>query len=318
MKTYNANLVLSSVLALALLGCSSGGDSNGATKAKLTPQNAEEMAVSAASALPGCTYRSDTYLLAPDINDEMLRLYKQTVEDIKYKTKPYARAYPINQQESGTCPTNPGSVTMSGEHSNGTDNVTYTFDNYCTGDSIEQTVINGGFNLKTVAEPTDFGPIPEYTEIKSASLSVTDKSSEGTYTSSVDINKFKYTYGNGNNEPTASSPNLLTISSFSARDGQTGEKFDIANVNIEVYNSGSNSIMTINQVTYTDPKNGSVSVSSQPIVVDENGNASGGALTVQGADGSSMTMEPDPSVNNGYTVNVDGQDLGVVDCSGLI
>jgi len=317
MKTYKLGLILTSGLAIIFLGCGSSSSGGGSSKAELTPQTAESMAITAAAALPGCVYQSDNVLASP-YNNSIVRLYTQTVKDITTQNKTVKRAETLNETQAGTCPTNPGSLTITGEHDNGDTEATYSFNQFCSGDSYENTVANGGFTLKSNGTPSDSGPIIENMEVKSGDISVKETSSEGVFTHTVKASKIKYTFGNPGGEATSSAPNVLTIDSFSAVDGKSGEKFAVSNAQIKTYPSGESSIVQIDGITYTDPENGTVTVSTtSPIVVGEDGEASGGNILVEGSGGSSMIMRPDSSVQNGFTVETQGEQVGVVDCSGL-
>jgi len=316
MKTYKLGLILATGLATIFLGCSSGSD-GGSSNTELTPEKAEQLASTAAEALPGCVYESDN-MLAPAKSSSVMRLYTQTVKDMKAEKRVISREVEeIYEEQVGTCPTNPGLFIIAGEHENGVDNLTYTFNQYCSGDTYENTVVDGGFSVKAVGEPSDYGPIPQYMELKSGDLSVKETSSEGVFTSTLKAKSIKFTYGNGENDPTASNPNVLEIGLLSAADGRTKEEFSVSDVQVRTYGSGTNSVVVVDSATYTDSENGTVKVSTTPLTINENGEAIGGDVIVEGANGSTLIMQPDPSVQNGFSVEVEGETIGVMNCSGL-
>ena len=217
----------------------------------------------------------------------------------------------------GTCPTLPGSYTISGTHEDGVDDLIYTFDNYCLGDDIDSTTINGVAYVQNVGIPSDTGPIPQYSTLSTESdgIEVTDKSTEGIYTDVVKATDIKYVYGNGDENATAENPDILTASSLTVFDGN--ETTSMSNVDISTYISGTDTVLTINNLTYTDPEVGTVNISSTAIVMDDTGVITEGEITVTGANDTSLTMPLDSSVTNGFSVVIDEETIGVLDCSGL-
>ncbi len=326
MKISKLSLSILSIglAAVVFTGCSSSSDSGGpgGASVSLTPEAAESLAKSASSAIPGCDYRSDDTLNAP-ARSTTFELYNNTVKKLyddrqgsENKSTLLREARIIEESTPGNCPTNPGVFTIKGTHENGVDDLTYTFDAYCTGDAFESTTITGVSHLKNVGEPSSSGPIPQYFAVNDGNMKIVEKSSEGTFTHTINGSNVKYTFGNGDNVASASNPNVLEIKSFAAVDGRTNDKLSISNAHVTTYENGLNSVVIVDNLTYTDSENGTVTISSTPIVTDDSGNVTGGDITVSGGDGTTMTMSPYDSVENGFGVEVDGEIIGVMDCSG--
>lgn len=298
-------------------GCGGGGssDSPDVTLSELTPETVKDMAENVATAIPGCSYGPNSAMTS---SQYLTLVYKSTLVQAigKKEASIPLLAVDINQNISGTCPT-PGFLAIRGTHENGIDDLTFTFNNYCLGDDVENITLNGVADVKNVGTPSPTGPIPQYTTMSTGSngIQATEKSSEGTYTHVVKASDLKYTHGNGNNDTTAESPSILTVGSLSVLDGKANETYSVSNVNISTYDSGTDDVITINSLTYTDPDSGSVNISSTAITVSEAGVIMGGELTVTGSNNTSFTVSPYPSVDNAFGVVIGGETIGVMDCS---
>ncbi len=309
------------LISTLFLGCGGGdssavplGDYSGGSAVNITTETADDLANSAARALPGCVYSSDNTLATPkfQISD---RLYKSTINEVFHNEKAvtYRSSTAINERKEGKCG---GYYTKIGTHENGVDDLTYTYESYCTGDDLESTTVTGVSHVKNVGIPSPDGPIPQYVLVSNGDMSIVEKNSDGTFTHTIEGTTVKNTIGNGKSDATASNPNVLEVDSFVIVDGKTGERFSVKNAHITSYNSGDDSVTIIDDLTYTDPETGSVHISTTPMYSD-NGVSTSGSITVTGTDGSTMVMTPDPSVENGYGVVVDGETIGVMNCSEL-
>lgn len=327
MKAYKLILGMgqSLFLSLVLVGCSGGsggGSSNdSANLTKLTPKKAEEFATSAASALPGCDYTSDSAIGGSAEFTSTNMLYKNAVTTSVESTEgtKSSSARVIDERVDGNCPVNPGYYTRKGSHENGVDTLSYNFVQYCTGDENNSVTMSGTYDSKSVGEPSDNGPIFQYLQVSSGDMTVVEKSLDGTYTHTLKGKNVKLTDGNGGDaNATQSNPNKLEVGSFSVTDGKSSKTYSIKNVDISSYPDGENSVTTIANITYTDSASGTISIkSSTPLITDADGVVVAGDILVTGSDGTSMTMSPYPSVTNGFGVKVDDKIIGVMDCSGL-
>lgn len=312
------------LMVVMINGCGGGGSdtpTSTATLTELTPEVAEKMVVSASEALPVCSYTSNTVVTTTSKYVDLInKTSLKEVIKINKETTSLVIAESINDTISGTCPTNPGSYTVSGIHEDGVDDLLYTFNNYCIGDDVENVTLSGTADVKNVGTPSPTGPIPEYTSISTGSDGITtiEKSAEGTYSHNVKVDDLKYTHGNGNDDTTAESPSILTIGSLSALDGKTNGTFSVSNVDISTYDSGTDDVTTINNITYTDPENGSVNVSSTAITTNADDVIVEGEMIITGSNDTKVTMPLSSSVQNAFDLMMDGEVLGVLDCSGSI
>jgi len=309
-----------------LSGCGGGGSSSSAdaATAELDATTSNTLAVNAADALPGCSYQSDTdvsssaassaaFVMAmQQVNDLTDQLVLMKSANIRYDLAP--------EVIEGNCPTNPGSLTITGTHEDGVDDMSYVFDNYCLGDDVENLTMDGTADLKDVGTPSDDGPIPQYIELSTGSsgISAVETTADGgPYTHVVTITDGVFTNANGFDSATAEDQNGLSADLVSVVDGRSGETFTVTNADISAYGTDTTDVYTIKSITYTDPDTGSVTVSTTPIVVNADGVMTEGVITVSGANGTSMSMTLDPEVDNTFNVVFDGETVGVMNCADL-
>ena len=332
----NKKLIIGSGLASTALvfvmfsGCGTGGSSTSTTPtAELTTSSAQTLAVNAAEALPGCSYVSDTVVTSA--SPAFALIYNSAIKEVlddseaSVTTKSATvRLTTIDESTAGTCPTDPGYYTKVGTHDEGVDDVVYTFVNYCLGDDVDSLTLNGVADVKNVGVPSDSGPIPQSVELSTGSegLQAVEKSAEGTYTHVAKLDDFVYTYGNGDEGALIDNPSTMTADLLSVTDGRSSETFTVSNVGITTYYSDASDtpdvVLDIDNVTYTDPDTGTVSVSTgTPIVVNDAGVMVSGTIEVQGSNDAVLMMTPSTSVENSFDVTFDGESLGVMDCSGL-
>jgi len=325
MKAYKFILLIAQLLVISLVVGGCDGSSSGSSGTKLlnlTPEKAEQLALSAGSALPGCEYTSDSAIGGSPAIQSVGLIYKNALsKTIEEDHNRVSAQRDINERTDGNCPTNPGYYTKIGTHENGVENFTYNFVAYCVGDENESITMTGKAYPKSVSTPTDSGPIFQYLQVAKGNISIVEKSFDGTYTHTLVGKEVKLTDGNGGDtNATAEHPDKLAIDSFSIKDGKTGNTYSIKNTNVSSYPFDDNgtSVTTVKNLTYTDSTTGSVSIKTgSPLVIDSDGIIISGDIVVTGEDGTSMTMVPYPSVTNGFSVKVDGKTVGVMDCSGL-
>lgn len=327
----STSIVLATGLSVSMFGgCGGGGGSSESpiTTVELTAASAEELAVNAADALPGCSYTSDNVISAPSSVDTVVKTVAQAItvsNDEPVGTRSTA-AYTIDERYEGTCPTNPGYATEVGSHDDGVDDVVYTFVNYCLGDDIDNVIVNGVADVKDVGEPSDLGPIPQYTEINSGDdgIQVTENSSEGSYVHVAKFDDVVYSYGNGDDGASSGEPSSITADSLSIKDGRSEETFSISNVNVSTYYADpsdtaiSDVVFEISNITYTDPEVGAVNVkTTSPIVDNDTNGIISGEIQVSGSNDEVVTMTLSESVADSFDVVFNGEELGLMDCSGL-
>lgn len=330
-KFFTPFLAIASVGLYSCGGGGSGGDTGGGGSAVvLDTASGEILARNVSSSLPGCTYVSDNTAAEPP-NTAALKLYQSTVDELlddrtaqrlalhaNSDSAFQARARDINESSMGNCPDLPGSFTIIGSHDSGTDNVTYTYDSYCTTSTDGRSVLSGTMAVREVGTPSDFGPIPQYATVSTGSsgLQISEESSEGTFNHSINIIGLRYTYGNGDEDATESSPDRFELGSMRISEGRENKVFEASNVNVSNYASGGNDVVVINSFTHADPDLGTVSLSTTPLVIDENGVLLSGSITATGADNSTMVLTRSQSVNNAFDVMLSDSTAGVLNCSG--
>jgi len=312
-----------------LVGCG-GGDSDDATSssslATLDPETSELIAKNIAESLPGCSFVAEgaAVNMAPDASVNMIKasvaqfLDYGNAEKAMYNAR-LISAKEVNETFVGSCPSFPGSYSTVGTHDDGVDDVVMTFDKFCLGTDTEYTIVNGGVAIKNVGVPSDDGPIPQSSEISTigAGIQVTEKSDEGTFTHVAVVDDLKYTYGNGEDDPTAASPSTLVVDAISIKDGRSNDDFSVSNVDIATYVAGETEVVKITSITYIDPENGQVTISTSDLIMDDEGVMTSGSITATGADNTSMSLTPSASADNVFTVTVDGQSIGDMNCTEL-
>lgn len=135
--SYLVRIGIATAIAGLIVGC--GGGDEGLTQAKLTPKDVDTLGSNAAKMLPGCEYNSANVAFV-QMDDRMLNMYQHLDKQIKTLkvSKPLARV--INKIEDGSCG---GKKLTHGSHNNGQEDLTITYNDYCEGDAMKQTVING-------------------------------------------------------------------------------------------------------------------------------------------------------------------------------
>lgn len=326
---------LLAIASVGLYSCGGGGSGSGSDggggAVLLDTASGEIMARNVSSSLPGCTYISDSTAAEPP-NTAALKLYQATIHELlddrtaqrlalhaRADSAFQARARDINESSMGNCPDLAGSFTIIGSHDNGTDDVIYTYDNYCTTSTDGRTVLNGIMAVREVGTPSSFGPIPQFATLSTGSsgLQITEESSEGSFNHSINISGLRFTYGNGDENATQSSPDRFELGSMRISEGRENKVFEASNVDVSSYASDGNDVVIINSFTHNDPDLGTVSLSTTPLVIDENGVLLSGAITATGADNSTMVLTRSQSVNNAFDVMLSDSTAGVLNCSGF-
>ncbi|WP_299872598.1 hypothetical protein [uncultured Cocleimonas sp.] len=326
---FNSKIKLYATVGLTLglvVGCGGGSssDESDPALAELSPETGDIMANNVSKALPGCTYTSADAVLAARSNEDLLVLYKSTIDEYASKAKDdlSARtisARDINEEYQGNCAV-PGSYSIVGTHDDGVDDVTYTFTNYCILVEGGSSTLNGVLDVDNVGVPSDIGPIPQNTAVSTGSsgLQIAEQTGEGAiYNHVAKIDNLLYNYGNGFADPIVTAPNKLEANSIVIVDGRDNKEFNVSNVKISGYTDGVNDIIKIEGTTYKDPDTGSINISTTDLQIDENGVLISGSITATGSDGSTMVMNPSATVDNAFDVVVGEQMLGVMDCSNL-
>ena len=340
MKTKTLKLVgaVATGLLLQNLSACGGGDGSSSepepSDAVLTAETSERLASNAADALPGCSYISNDG--ASDVSIPSSKVAQKVIEDLREivatpntSQKMTVSSRPVEEFYEGSC-TVPGSLTVTGEHENGDDDLVYTFDNYCLGDDDDSVTLIGTVDVDNDGEPSDSGPIPQATELSTneGGLQIIESGTEGTFTHIVELDDLVYNFGNGDEGSTADLPSSFSADYVRIVDGRSGETFSVSDVNISTYNADesdeSDRVVNLISITYTDPENGAVTVSStENLVISSDGVMMDGSLEVTAeGDGASLTLVPSATLENSFDLVLDSEggseDVGVMDCSGLV
>ena len=318
-----------------LVGCG-GGSSDGVSSsslAEITPETGELMAKSVSEALSGCKFvtlaeragtaerpeRNVSAELFAETTRQINAAKLNMLKNIVMRTRGLSAREDINQTFEGTCPTSPGNYTIIGTHDDGVDDNEITFNGFCFGSAEEYIALNGKLIAKNVGEPSPTGPIPQYSEMSTndSGLEITEKSSEGTFNHLVKVVGFKQTFGNGDDDPTEAKPNTIEADSILIRNGRKNNEFNGSDIDLATYDSGEDEIHIINNITFKDPDNGTVRLSSTPMAIDDDGKFKSGSLTATGASGSSATLSPKVGGNNEFTAEIGGEKVGDLNCSEL-
>ena len=330
LMNVTTGLCMSGLLVACGGSSSGGGGSSNADLVELTPANVDTLSRNAANALPGCTYKSDTSTGVADNKAAVNVLFRATYNKINHQ---YARPQAlgtrlstradIDETEPGDCPTDPGSYRTTGTEENGVQDARITFSDYCTvsdDDDDERLILDGVVTIRSVADVSGDEVIPESVDISTVgngldARAITD---EGTFEYVFNVSRLQGIFGNGLEDPTEQNPNQLLMNSASVLERDTNYEYSLSDVDILSYDSGPNEVVKINGITYTDPEAGSVTVTTTPLVTDDNGVLLSGSITLIGADNSSITLSKSDTVDNSFDIKDSaGGTLGVMDCSGI-
>ncbi len=321
-------VVLTSGLVLNGCGGSSGGSSSeDTTLTELSPDNVDRLSRSAANAIPGCDYKTDDTMglrSKSGITRMMSRTFKQAINQYRASVSSIGnrslRAETIDETTEGNCPSNPGSFRVVGSEDNGIAVTSVTYSDYCVGDDIEYSVVNGRLDLRGEADISGAESIPESLSVSTGSngIEAIVTATEGVFTYNLNIDDFLLTIGNGLDDPTAANPNTLTLDSLSILDGRSNSTFKLFDVDIVSYLSGTDNVGQINSLFYTDPENGTIGISSTLIVTNEDGIVTSGSITLTGANSTTVSLNLSETVENSFDVtDENGQLAGVMVCSGV-
>jgi len=289
---------------MALVGC--GG---GAEKAKITQENVDTLGKNAAKILPGCEYNSDN-VLGARMDDDLTAAYALVGQEVK-KLKAYHNGrsvklgHTIDESEAGTCG---GTYHKVGTHVNGIEDVTYTYDHYCSGDVTKKTVITGVVTVHSDSTPTPSGPELNSMDINTGDEGLVTEATAGgtTETQTVVVKNLKYVVGKDGQ------PSILSADRIKTTSGE-GEGYEVSNVSVEFTGDETGGSMTVKNATYTDPDVGAVTVKTTSMAYG-NGATGSGTITLTGSDGK-VDFKTDDMSTMKFTAYLDDKPAGSIDCS---
>ncbi len=301
---------LTAISVIALTACGSSGESDSLNLTVLNKDTIDKFGTNVADAVPGCDYTSDT-VATTTYQPKAIMAYRDLIDTMKQRSVASRNANRVSDYADELIGDCGGTMVITGEHDNGNDDLTYTYTNFCNGDDPEnKTVMNGVFTVFLDGHPTDSGPVVDKTLISTENSGVSVKS---TIDSEVSTN----TVYVDNLELSGDDSSTNTIKADKIRVDDDGKDFIASDLSLVVTENGDTTSMQINSITYQDPDNGAVKISTSAIPVDSD-SSSAATITVIGADGTSATFKADDISTGLYTAkDSEGNVVGALDCTGL-
>ena len=307
---YLPTLTVLSVIMLTACGGGSGGGSDSTELALLDRNTIDKFGTNFATATPGCDYTSDTVATAT-YQPKAVSAYRALIDTVKQRSRSakYANRVSIYADtQAGDCG---GTLVITGEHDNGDDDLTYTYTNFCNSDgSGNQTVTNGVFTAFLDGHPTVSGPVVDKTLISTGNsgVSVVSTIDGEISTNTVYVDKLEFSGDDSSN---------TTMKADKIRVDDDGKNYIVTDFSLAVTENGGSSYMQINSITYQDPDNGTVEISTSVIPIGS-GSSSAATITLIGANGTSATFTADDISTGLYTAkDAEGNIVGALDCTGL-
>ena len=318
---------------LFFTGCGGGGsdddDNNGtATQAAVIDEASvtEEMEFMEES-IPGCRMVEATEIAAgimgsplpPDSSGALVGLFA-TLTAARNRTLDYLTAISIAPMEiEGSCG---GTMTISSSHSNGTTTFTLVFTDFCSSDDtanppVEMT-INGKLIAKQIGTPSGAGPIiSQYTAETDGKLTV----EVGAETVSLTLENFIYTLGSPGvtpGAPTLTNPDQVAMDQLTINFETQKRVMTLTDLRAASYEEGDNKVAELSSGRFSLGDKGYVDVkTSQPLVMDSNGDMVSGAVDFAGANGNVVTVIIGEETGK-FTLEINGEPMDMcMDCSGL-
>ena len=196
-------------------------------------------------------------------------------------------------------------------HVNGVTTATLAFENYCERDSStgERQLVNGAIAFVNTATPTASGPIStQLVADTSAPVTVIVQTSTGAPVSSetLSFTGFKTVVGVPGGTPTAANPNVMTLADMTVKNNDTGKTYRESNYLLREYETpAGNTEMTFSGRGYRSSGSYFDIASTQPVVMDADGDVVSGVFTFTGANGSNAvaTLVPGSTMQATLTVN---------------
>ncbi len=298
---YSKLIAIGTTVAIAgiVIGC--GGD----TLATLTAEDVDTIGSNAAKALPGCEYNSADVAVSSPMGAFYHDVYQEEIDKLIQRKLAVPLGRTVHEVKAGTCG---GTLTTDGTHENGNEDLTYTYDNYCSGDDTKQTVVDGVASVQKDQTPTPSGPELNSATINTEGLTTTNKANGRTTTQTVVMTNVVYTAAKDG------APATLKAEKIKATNDD-GKAYEFTNVNVEMKDAsaGQPATMEVKSGTYSDPDTGSVSITTTPIAYGDGATGSG-TITVKGSEGTAEFKTTDVSTGK-FSATMDGKPVGALDCS---
>ena len=320
MRTFNMKKIFFSAFvvslsSLVLLSCSAGESSKGTT----VPSTLDEANIQVLSQnilKEGDCIAVSGLALAQPLN-KSITSSKDTTEngqEVKFR-EPHSLSSTVYGLLGG-------SVSKDGEHNNGTDSLTYKFDDFTNPSGNAKFAVSGSASVIDHGKPGDYGPIMTNKTINTdGKLNVT-KSSYSRATSAhyeCDISGYNQVYAK-----VLFSQDDLEIKGATALNTDTGAVYRIENFTSKGYFTNDQIVLTDVKTAYTDPNVGTVEVTSDLLKVSRDSmqipSAMDGTLILKATDGTEAELVITQSGNiKVYAKGDNGRALvSELDCSGLV
>lgn len=262
-------------------GSSSSGDSGGSgSKAQLSEARVVESLTVIEDTVPGCRVTDASMAAAP------IALMKSAISnDSALSNIRNMSAFQLDEI-AGDCG---GTLRIDSEHKSGNTTYLVDFNNFCFYDeetvTPQEVIIHG--KLKGVEEgtPSGFGPIISGFRANTEGKLTIQTDDE---TISISLDDLRVKHGNPStwepDPPTAANPDRLTIKQVSVDLKNQKISHTLKNVEAEIHESGDNQIMEIFSGTYNTGSDYVDVYTTTPVVIDEEGNMTGGTIAVEGGD----------------------------------
>jgi hypothetical protein len=260
--------------------------------------------------LPGCEYNSanvssaqmdDRLLVAVQSVHKEIKVFQRDINAVRYGRV-------IHDVESGTCG---GTYTKEGTHENGIEDLTYTYDHYCTGDAMKQTIIDGVTKVHKDQTPTPSGPeLNSMTiETQGDGITTTQKADGKSTSQTTAMNGVVYTPGKNG------APNKLEVETLKSTNSE-GKVFELTDADIESKDAegGQPATFRIKKANYKDPDVGLVSIETTEIPYGDGAAGKPASITVSGSEGT-VEFKTNDSSTGRFSATMDGKTVGALDCS---
>lgn len=196
-------------------------------------------------------------------------------------------------------------------HVDGVTTAKLAFENYCGLDSSsgERQMVNGAIAFVNTATPTASGPITtQLVADTSTPLTVLVQTSTGAPVSSetLSFTGFKTVVGVPGGTPTAANPNVMSLADMTVKNNTTGKTYRESNYLLRQYETpAGNTEMSFSGRGYRSNGSYFEIASTQPVVLDADGDTVSGVFTFTGASGSTAvaTLVPGSTMQATLTVN---------------
>lgn len=292
---------------LFLIGC--GGGSSGSDKpapatepAVLSQGTVSDSIAWADSTVPGCTVSGPGAMAAQSANvakelavGSVVHGLYSGMSDLRLGQGAPRTLYPQSDVFAGECG---GTLSLSSDHAQGNTDYIIRFNNFCMMDYSAtppgQTIIDGTLEGTEHGEPGPFGPVVSKATAKVDRLSV----QAGGETTNISLSGLTVEFGNpgtwGPDEPTAENPDHITLERLTFDLASQGRVHTVSGLDARSWERENwDSVLDISTGRYSSSAGWHVDMAtSEPLVVNWDGELIAGSLELTGGDGDYVTVKP--------------------------